>query len=587
QPLKITEDLTAGEFIRFSYEVLDSFDCAEDIPLISITCLEPLFETSDTLATTCNFTIESTAITDPNSAVFQLEVFNQTDFGPYRPEEVRWYNYETGKQIGDTPIIKYTPPPNSPPSINICADISVTLGEAVCATTLCHTIITDTIVPQADICQALFIYQPADQLSDNGTINFYNLSFGDFERVFWDFGDGQTDTTTAATFAHIYNTPGLYEVCLTLEGNSTSCPSTFCLPVFTVGGADICTYNDCVLPGDANKDGQINIFDALNLGVGFNSMGEIRPNAVIDPILQAAFDWDFVTIFDLNFKHLDCDGNGTVNGLDYQAINQNYQKVTTEAAFEKNDVYSDVVLQFPSEEIAINPNQSTIKIPANLVLGSATKPINDFYGIALSFDYDNTLVKGIETTYIPTAFIGASNSLLLKEKHLQEEAQLGMVISRTDQEPVSGSGEVTELAFIIDLDLIEGRAATELQLDINDIIVVDHNGEEIPINVPNDTPKVTLVVDKSLTVNTVEQLTEAQFAIYPNPVKETLLIELSQTVDLSNSTLQIFNTLGQNVWTQSIIDEQTKINLDHLESGVYWVKIQTKVGTAIQEIFVE
>ncbi len=590
QPLVLTDELTPGKLIRFSYDILDSTDCAENVPLINITCLEPFFETNDSILTTCNFAIESTLLEDSTQTetTFQLEVFNQTDFGAYHPQDVQWYVYETGTVIGSTPIIEFSPSPTSPPSVNICADIAISFPNGDnCETTLCHTIITDTIIPQADVCQALFIYQPEDQLADNGTINFYNLSFGDFTQVLWDFGDGQTDTTTESSFIHTYNSPGLYEVCLTLEGNQSSCPSTFCLPVFTVGGSDICTYNDCVLPGDANKDGTINIFDALNLGVAFNTMGEIRPNAVIDPILQAAFDWDFNTVFDLNFKHIDCDGNGTVNEQDYLAIDQNYHSVTKQSTIEPNDTYVDVVLQFPAEKIIVNPNQTEISIPANLVIGNTDKPIKNFYGTAISFDYDKTLIKAVKSNYNNSSFVGLEEELFVREKLIQEDGQIGLVITRTNQEEVNGSGDIAEFAFIIDLDLIDGRSETLIELDINDIKVVDSNGEEIPVNVPEEGPSVVLIFDESLSVNTEDQLTETQFEVYPNPVQEILIIDLAKTIDLTNSRLQIFNVLGQTVLTQAIDNNQTKLNVSDLKHGVYWVKISTDQGIAVKEIIID
>lgn len=588
QPLEITDELSSGKLIRFSYEVLDSTDCAENVPLINITCLAPFFGNTDSVLATCNFAIESTNLSDTARNSFQLEVFNQTDFGPYHPQEIQWYVYETGEIIGDSAIINYTPSSNNSPSINICADLLATFPDGNnCETTLCHTILTDTIIPQADICQALFIYQPEDQLSDNGTINFYNLSFGAYEQVLWDFGDGQTDTTTAANFTHTYDTPGLYEVCLTLESNQPSCPSTFCLPIFTVGGEDICNYNDCVLPGDANKDGSINIFDALNLGVGFNTMGEIRPNAVIDPILQAAFDWDFSTIFDLNFKHIDCDGNGTVNEIDYLAIDQNYQRITQQSDFIQNDAFTAIKIEFPSDSIVVNPNQTEIVIPAKLTIGNTDKPVERFYGIALSVDYDPTIIKNVETNYEETSFVGAKENLFIREKNLRQVGQTGLVITRTDQTAVNGSGDIAEVAFILDLDLIEARSEVLINLDINDIQVVDNNGEEIPVNLPEDGSKVTVIFDENLSVSTEEQLTETQFAIYPNPVKEVLYIHLDQSLDLTNSTVQIFNTLGQGVLTQAISHHQTSINVNNLKHGVYWIKVSTQQGIAVKEMIID
>ena len=57
QPTELSEDFGPGSLIRFSYEVLDSTACSEDVPLINITCIEPFFEPTDSLFNTCNFDI--------------------------------------------------------------------------------------------------------------------------------------------------------------------------------------------------------------------------------------------------------------------------------------------------------------------------------------------------------------------------------------------------------------------------------------------------------------------------------------------------------------------------------------------------
>ncbi len=586
QPSKLSEELIPGQLIRFSYTLLDSTDCDENVPLININCIESLFDPNGVGENTCNFDIESVALADSSNS-FQLEVFNQTDFGDFYPQTVNWYEYETSKELGTTPTIVYTPSPTSPPTINICADITVAIPNDLCTSTICHTIVPETIFPEETSCQALFVYQPEDQLSDNGTINFYNLSYGDYNKIEWDFGDGQKDTTNDLTLTHVYEMPGLYEVCVTVMNDENDCFSTFCLPVFTVGGSEICDYNDCVFPGDANNDDLVNIFDVLNLGIGFNKLGEIRPNAVIAPILQAAFDWGFFTFFDLDFKHIDCDGNGVVNAEDYAAIDQNYQKITNQKDFEVDATLPEVSLTFPANSILINPNQTQVSIPANLVVGVNDLAVDNLYGIALAVDYDKSLIKDIQTTYNPTSFIGNAEDVLVRRKLLVEEGQVGYAITRTDQFGVNGTGNIAEFALILDLDIIEGRSESVLELDIIDLIVVDSSGREIPVTVTDDNPTVTVIVDENALVDIEEQLEHQQFAVYPNPVKEKLVIDLARDVDLTNGQLEIYNTLGQKVVKQSIANHQTVLSVTDLAMGVYWVKIQTEDGVGIREIIVE
>ncbi len=586
QPSKLSEELTPGQFIRFSFTLLDSVDCDEGVPLININCIEPLFDPTDSLENTCNFDIESVALADTSNS-FQLEVFNQTDFGAFHPQTVRWYEYETGRALGDTPTIIYTPSVTSPPTINICADITVEItNEELCKATICHTIIPDEIFPEDVNCQALFIYQPEDQLADNGTINFYNLSFGEYDQIEWDFGDGQKDTSNELTLSHVYETPGLYEVCVTVEQQQNGCFSSFCLPIFTVGGSEICNFNDCVFPGDANKDGLVNIFDVLNLGIGFDKIGEARPNANINPIFQAAFDWGFATFFDLDFKHIDCDGNGLVNAADYAAIDQNYQKITTQKDFAIDATLPAISLNFPADAISIDPDQTETSIPANLVIGANDLSIDNLYGIALAVDYDPALISDVETVYDSTSFIGSEN-ILARKKLLAEEGQVAYAITRTNQLGVNGSGNIAEFALILDLDLILGRSESVLELDIIDLIVIDSAGREIPVTVSDDTPTVTVTVDENALVSTEEQLLTQQFDIYPNPVKATLVIDLAKEVDLTNGQIEIFNTLGQKVVEQSLSNHQTLLSVSTLETGVYWVKVHTEDGVGVKEIIVE
>lgn len=582
----LLEGVSTGDIIRFSYEELDSLGCSDNIPLVNITCLLPLVDIDDTTFTTCNFDIESRVIDDSlDATTFELEVFNETDFGAFRPQVVEWYEYETGRIIGNDPVITYTPPSNSPLLINICADIAVTFPDgSICESTLCHTLIPEIVLPNLSACQALFFYQPQNIQDFNGSVEFFNLSIGTFDQVQWDFGDGNADTTTSLSLTHTYATPGLYEACLTLLDTLNDCNSTFCLPIFTVGGSDICNFNDCVFPGDANKDGTVNIFDVLNLGVAFNQTGLPRPNAVIDPILQAAFDWDINTLFNLNFKHIDCDGNGIVNELDYLAIDQNYERVAP-IAIESNDNATTVSLAFLTDTLFISSNQTEVNIPANLIVADSNQPIQNFYGIGLSIDYDGTMIAPSTTNYNETSFMGEAENILIRQKDLSTDNQLGVAITRTNQLGINGSGNIAEVGFVIVADLIAGRIM-DVQLDYNDLVASDPNGEEIPVNVPADGPKLVIVVDSSKTVSINEVLDDTQFNIYPNPTQTNLFVNLDKQLDLSEATIELFNTLGQQVIYQPLKKNHILLDIQDLNVGVYWVKINTKEGIGIREVII-
>jgi gliding motility-associated-like protein len=70
--------------------------------------------------------------------------------------------------------------------------------------------------------------------TENTPISFANLSSSDAIRFKWDFGDGDSLTTTSrAVISHEYNATGKYNVCLTAY-NQANCPATICKTVETL-----------------------------------------------------------------------------------------------------------------------------------------------------------------------------------------------------------------------------------------------------------------------------------------------------------------------------------------------------------------
>lgn len=92
----------------------------------------------------------------------------------------------------------------------------------------CHStaiksiLISDSILP----CQSYFTYT-INPAYDKKTVQFTDQSAGTPDTWFWDFGDG--DTSVLRYPIHSYTAPGIYHVCLTING--FQCTSTFCSDV--------------------------------------------------------------------------------------------------------------------------------------------------------------------------------------------------------------------------------------------------------------------------------------------------------------------------------------------------------------------
>ena len=60
------------------------------------------------------------------------------------------------------------------------------------------------------------------------------------------------------------------------------------------------------------------------------------------------------------------------------------------------------------------------------------------------------------------------------------------------------------------------------------------------------------------------------FNIYPNPTKRFIIIELD---NVSKYELSVINVLGQTVYTNSIFEINTRVDLSSYEAGVYTIEL--------------
>jgi len=548
-------------------------ESCQDISCDTLTVNSPMFHD-------CDFDIAAKNADN----TYQLEVYNTTDLGAYYPQRVSWYNYESGIILGDDPILSYTLIDASL-FVNVCADIEVVYeNESTCTATLCKTLFNQNFFGDnsASSCTALFTYLPSSNL---GVIDFHNHSLEGSLSVNWDFGDGTTSNSQAPVLGHTYESPGLYEVCLSIQ-DSFACTNTLCLPVFSIGGEAICEYEtDCVFPGDTDRDGKVNIFDALAIGLGYNQQGRTRPNASIEPFFQAALNWVSFIFGNLDSKHADCDGNGLINSDDYEAIDRNYQLIEQNESLSQSNNLPPVTLTFHADTLTMeNIGGNEVTIPATLAIGSEAFPLDDIYGVAISFDYESDNIQRIETEVLSTSFLGEDTTIFKREKLLTAEQQYGLVLTKMDQQGVGGEGPVAELGFVIIGDLGDGRS--EINLTIKGIKVIDSQGEEIPVSIPADSSHVTIFSIESRTVSTQEEALQKQVTLSPNPAKNLLYLDIDAALTVKDGRVVIYNTLGEQVAQQIITKTQLQMDISELSAGVYWVNVRVEEGVVSKQIVV-
>lgn len=80
-------------------------------------------------------------------------------------------------------------------------------------------------------------------------------------------------------------------------------------------------------------------------------------------------------------------------------------------------------------------------------------------------------------------------------------------------------------------------------------------------------------------VTGTEYAPEKDVKIYPNPIKDNLVIE-----GISNANIELFNLQGQFIKNVHTTGNKTSIDMSDIDNGVYSIKITTKDGIIVKKI---
>ncbi|NJN78624.1 MAG: T9SS type A sorting domain-containing protein, partial [Saprospiraceae bacterium] len=428
---------------------------------------------------------------------------------------------------------------------------------------------------QAQTCDADFF----GTNQGNYSIQFQNISAGTYDNVVWDFGDG-TNSTVISSSTHTYASAGTYQVCLIVSETLTSCQSIICHNVTIDGTGEYldstCYYTDCVFPGDANYDNIVNVYDVLSIALYNNSAEIARPNATTNFVGQAAANWQTTTADNVNLKHVDADGNGTINLNDLAVVQQNF--TFEHDGVEQKAEGTPLWLQFDAITYPTSPNAPFI-VSAGIMLGSSNTPANDLLGLAFLLDYDSSLVVpgSVNIVYHNASIIGQNNTAATLAID-NTVGSVAMANARTDQTFVTGYSRIATAYFTI-TDIVIGRQSqVKFNLFPHDIQAIDTLGYPIAMEgFPNSITFSTTSTESVL--NNYRNI-----SIYPNPVEDVMTLELGDTYA---DYIEIYDNLGNKVKEQSINQRGTlQIAVESLPTGFYVIKIQTEENAAVKRIFI-
>lgn len=339
--------------------------------------------------------------------------------------------------------------------------------------------------------------------------------------------------------------------------------------ILNISNAPSC-LDDCVWPGDTNLDGVVNIEDLLPIGVGMGSVGVPRAqNGFTQWFGQQGNDWNNAS--NVNFKHIDTNGDSIVTALDTAAIGSYYGKVHGLKA--SKPVFYKYVLELQGD-VFINPGDV---VELDLVLGNEEQPIADLYGFTFPFEYNPIVFKpeSVEIDFSGDSWFNYNSPTLYMTKNNGKGLVEG-AITRTSGVSGKGFGEVGKVRFVVidNLDFRIGEDETILEVGGAKAISTNSAGQSIGVNVK---PVQLHIVRKSEDEINNTPLTEDLLKVYPNPTRDLLNVHLNGGQEFER--VVIYSMTGQMVYNSgNLLTNRVQLNTNNLQNGMYILSVHSAKG---------
>lgn len=426
------------------------------------------------------------------------------------------------------------------------------------------------------------------------TFRFTNLSYGDFSSAQLDFGDGSPIWCASqwSSILHHYEAGGIYRINLSAWRNN-SCISSVTKLLATdasnMSPENLPNTTDYVMPGDANGDKKANVYDVLNIGLGYASTGAPRPNATTAWMPQFAPNWPQSVASGVNYKHLDCDGDGSVINFDMAPVEQHCAPIdTTNVAW--LPTAPPLRIEFSQDTIYVNPNNpSSVEINANVIVGSPNQPVFDLYGLAFALQYPEHINHDPEIYYIPD-LMGSYNSMLFLSKDYHSRRQIDMGLSRNlPGQSVNGYGRIARVNYVADfiiiIDIIERSEnnTAAFTIPVKGLKAIDANGNEKALTLPLVQDTVWIKLTGTTATGNLDL--GKNIILYPNPASDVVTLFAG---DVEVEQIEAVNALGQTLYSvQPSSDRAVRIDVSDWQKGLYTLRIRTKQGLTEKRLMVK
>lgn len=383
-----------------------------------------------------------------------------------------------------------------------------------------------------------------------GADNYYWQTFVDLNGDTTQLSD--TTQTLTATEAGWYFGYAVYPTCGALTSQFT-----------------VLSCTDSVWPGDANNDLIANNNDLLTLGVAYGGSGLARPNASINWEGQPSYDWSDTLPNGVNYKYVDCNGDGVLNMDDTLAINQNYGLTHSKGdeSMQANGAGPLLVFSISQDTVGVSS-----LVNATIHLGTADQQAIDVYGVSFLVNFNPALVdtNSITVSY-GNSWLGVQNQNMIGIRYISPpNGRVDFGTTRINHQNISGFGPIATMRFIT-IDNLSGKTESlyeTLGFTISKVILIDKDGNLLPIDWQNDE-----VVIAEKTTGIVETVELDDILVYPNPATNEVFVKSSQVIN----DIRLLDGVGRLIETTATINStNSRLDISGLSGGVYVIEVTTE-----------
>jgi hypothetical protein len=333
---------------------------------------------------------------------------------------------------------------------------------------------------------------------------------------------------------------------------------------------------DCAWPGDADKDGRVDMNDLLRLGYGLGAVGPSRDYN--DP---AAWFGQYAPAWPASgngpeLQFLDGNGDGTITIADLELIDLNYNRAHDIIA---RDVQQKLPYQFSIIPVQFSLDSGDVVI-LDISFGNANGPVLDMKGAKYSVNVPTWMLDSasVEVSFHQDSWLaeGSPNISLGK---VPWDGRIDAGFSKANGNGASGYGVISTIVFIVEEDA-EGfkndDGIIEFPVTLESCFASDAAGNLYEV----EGDKIWLTYDTGKPNPNPYNL-----ILYPNPAQDLVNVHLNGKTSIES--INVFDPQGRLIRSYDNIDaKQHKIDVSALPMGLYYVQVLHEHGMMTETLSV-